>query len=657
MQDTSKHLILGTAGHIDHGKTALIKAMTGIDCDTHAEEKQRGITINLGFAHIDLPSGNAVSVVDVPGHKDFIHTMVAGASGIDFVLLVIAADSGIMPQTREHLQIMQMLNISQGVISLTKTDLVDTDIIELAREEVSDFTKGTFLEHSPVVPVSAVTGEGIQELIAAIEACAASVAQRPQGEVFRLFIDRIFTVSGFGTVVTGSVISGMLGTGDQAYLLPGRKKLRVRRLERHGREVERVVAGDRASINLVGLNREDFRRGMIVSDRELNATTMIDAQLTLFNHARKIALWSDVIFLLGTYEVQARVHLLDKNSAAGGDTALVQVHLPVPCNISIGDRFIIRSTSNDVTMGGGEVIDASPLHHRRRPSKLITNLEKIAEGKLTELIAAEVRKKRNVLSAAEIAEKLNSAPDEVKNVIREGVPDDIVAQNAGRTLYLITKKEYKRFLETIMKNITTYHRRNPLDAGGRTIQELIGVLGIDPSGGSEDFIQALLDKMVQEGRLKPVGSTWAAMEHNVVIAADMQENIEKVDGFLKGFGMKVPLAAEIDAFAEKKGIDQKSLNQILRYLTEKKRIYRMEGDTLHAENVDPARIKLLKVLSETPEGLTVAQFRDLVADNRKICLRLFALFDSEKITERKGNVRVITEKGRKFLANAEARKL
>ncbi|GAF81050.1 unnamed protein product, partial [marine sediment metagenome] len=366
--------------------------------------------------------------------------------------------------------------------------------------------------------------------------------------------------------------------------------LRVRRLERHGSEVDSVIAGDRASLNLVGLNRDDFKRGMIISDRELNDTTMIDAQLTLFHHAPKISIWSDVLFLLGTFEAQARAHLLDSNSAAGGDSALVQIHLPVSCNISIGDRFIIRSTSSDVTMGGGEVIDASPLHHRRRPSKLITNLEKIAEGKLTELIAAEVRKTKNVLLHTEIAEKLFNTPAEVKAVIQEGMPDDIVVRSTDETAYLITKNVYEQFLETILKNITAYHKRNPLDAGGRTIQDLIGVLGIGASERSEDFIRLLLDKLMHEGKLKQVGSTWAAVEHTVVIASDMQENIEKIDNYLKNFGMKVPLATEIDAFAKKNRIESKSLNQILRYLTEKKRLYRMEGDTLHADIVNPVRI-------------------------------------------------------------------
>lgn len=651
-QESQKHLILGTAGHIDHGKTALIKAMTGIDCDTHAQEKQRGITINLGFAHLNLPSGNAISIIDVPGHKDFIHTMVSGASGIDFVLMVIAADSGIMPQTREHLQIAQMLKITCGVIALTKIDLVEEDIAELAKEEIADFTKGTFLENAAVVPVSSVTGEGIPQLISAIEECTETVTQRPRGEIFRLFIDRIFSKSGFGTIVTGSVVSGTLHTGDHAYLLPSGKKLRVRRLEKHGKEVQSVVAGDRASLNLVGLEREDFKRGMIISDRTLKKTAMIDARLTMFNHAKKATIWSEAIFLLGTYEAQIKIHLIDKNSALGGDTALVQIHLPKPSNISIGDRFIIRSTSSDITLGGGEVIDAAPLHHRRRPEKLITTLGKIAEGKLPELIAVEVRKTKNAIHYHDVAERLNLASSEVMEMIKAGLPDDIMVNTYNDSAYLITKKEYQHYQETILKNMKAHHKRNPLEEGGRTIKDLIGVLGISSTESGSEFIRILLNKLVDEKKLKQVGNTWASVEHEVVISSNVKEYLDLMDNYLKGFGMKVPLATEIESFARKNELDSKTLNQIMRYLVDKKRIYKIESDYLHSEIVDKTRIKLLKVLSKTPDGLTVAQFRDLVADNRKICLRLFTLYDSEGFTIRRGDVRVITEKGRTLLSES-----
>jgi selenocysteine-specific elongation factor len=287
-----KHLILGTAGHVDHGKTALVKALTGIDCDTHKEEKRRGITINLGFAHLTLASGDTVGIVDVPGHRDFVHTMVAGACGIDCVLMVIAADSGVMPQTREHLAICDILGIRAGIIAVTRVDLVDETALAGVREEISRFKKGTFLENSPVVDVSPVTGRGIETCKAVIAETLMHVPDRRTGTVFRMFIDRIFSVSGFGTVVTGSVKSGKVSIGQTAYLLPPHKELRVRRIERYGAEVAEVTAGDRASLNLVGLSKEEFERGMLVSDRPLATTTLLDVRLHLFDHTKPLGRWS-----------------------------------------------------------------------------------------------------------------------------------------------------------------------------------------------------------------------------------------------------------------------------------------------------------------------------------------------------------------------------
>jgi selenocysteine-specific elongation factor len=326
-----KHLIMGTAGHVDHGKTSLVKALTRIDCDTHVEEKKRGITIHLGFAHLDLGDGETLGIVDVPGHKDFIHTMVGGASGIDFVLLVIAADSGIMPQTREHLNIMRILGIKRGIIVLTKADLVDTELLAMVREEVRELVAGTFLENAPMVDVSAKTGAGLEALQDAIRTLVQQSEAKPEAGVFRLFVDRIFTVSGFGTVVTGSVLSGKVRTGDTLYLLPGKEDgYRVRRLERHGAEVSEIVAWDRSSINLVGLEKADFRRGMLLSDRLLRASTMIDARLEIYEPEVALGHWSQVIFHVGTHEQQARLHLLDKDKLKAGETALVQIHLREP---------------------------------------------------------------------------------------------------------------------------------------------------------------------------------------------------------------------------------------------------------------------------------------------------------------------------------------
>ena len=640
---------MGTAGHIDHGKTALIKALTGVDCDTHKEEKARGITINLGFAHQDLPTGDSIGIVDVPGHHDFVHTMVGGASGIDFALLVVAADAGVMAQTREHLQIMDVLGVRSGLIAVTKIDLVEPEIADIAVDEVTELVEGTFLEGRPVVRVSSVTGQGLNRLTTAIADVAGALEDRPAGEVFRLFVDRIFTVRGFGTVVTGSVTSGTLRVGDTSYLLPGDKELRVRRLERHGKETDQARAGDRASINLVGLNRQDFHRGMIISDRLLRSTTMLDGKLRLFQYGKSLDLWNRAIFHLGTYEQQARVHLIESNQLTGGQTGLVQIHLDAPCVVQFGDRFVIRSTSNDVTIGGGEVIDAAPLHHRRRPEKLIRNMARIADGRVPELIAAEVRKHFRPIGHKEIADLLNISANVVRETVTCSLSEEVVRYDSGGEIYLIAKSEHDRLREACLKSITSFHRWHPLEQRGRTVEELMGIVGMAQEPASKAMLRLMLAGLEQEGKLKRVDGSWALADHTLKIGPELDRKVKFVAGFLRTCGVHTPLTSELTRSAGKQGIDERELKQILQYLIRKQQVYLIEENYLHASVVDRCRQSLLTALAGRPEGMTVAQFRDLVKGNRRICLLLFAIYDGEGITRRDGDLRVLTDKGRRAL--------
>jgi selenocysteine-specific elongation factor len=647
----SPHLIMGTAGHVDHGKTAIIKALTGVDCDTHKEEKARGITINLGFAHLDLPSGNSVGIVDVPGHKDFVHTMVGGASGIDFALLVVAADSGVMPQTREHLQVMDLLGIQRGLTVITRIDLAEEDIVLMAGEETRDLVKGTFLEGSPLINVSSITGEGIDELRAAIDTLTQAVPTRPAGEVFRMFIDRIFSVSGFGSVVTGSVSSGSLSTGDTAYLLPANKdKLRVRRIERHGQEVDSVVAGDRASINLVGLHREDFTRGMLVSDRRMRSTQLVDARIRLFPHARRLGLWNQVVFHLGTFENPARVHLLDKDALGGGETALAQIHFTRPCVTLHGDKFVMRNSSGTHTLGGGEIVDADPLHHRRRPPQLVENLAKVAEGGLTNLIIAEVRKQFGAVSAKEIADSLNIARDAVIDAITDDTSNDIRCYTTDSHMLLIMRSEDDKLAAAVTKGIAAYHARHPLEDRGRTADELMGRAGIERDTSGALMLRQLLDSMVQDGRLRVVGRTWSLAEHAPAVDPETKRQIDTIESYLARCGMKTPLRSELSVLAGKARMDPRQLDEILRHLVSAGKAYFIEGEYLSGGIVDKARLALLQALEARTDGMTVAEFRDLVKGNRKICLLLLAIYDKEGTTKRQDDTRVITDKGRAYLA-------
>jgi selenocysteine-specific elongation factor len=644
-----KHLILGTAGHVDHGKTALVKALTGIDCDTHKEEKRRGITINLGFAHLTLQSGDTIGIIDVPGHRDFIHTMVSGANGIDLALLVVAADGGVMPQTREHVRIMELLGIRTGVIALTRIDLTTPDVAELCAGEVADFVKGTFLEQAPVVRVSAVTGEGLDALRAALFTSAAGASERPAGEGFRMYIDRIFSVAGFGTVVTGSALSGALKTGEPAYLLPSGREVRVRRLERYGQEVTEVRAGDRASLNLAGITREEFVRGMMVADRLLRTTSMVDARITLFESSHKLQLWSQVIFLMGTLESQARIHLIDRNFLPPGTPGIVQIHLSDPFAPQFGDRFVLRSSSGDMTLGGGEIIDAAPLHHRRRPEILVDRLERLASGDQAGFIAEEVRKQHGPVTTAGLAEKLNLTAGEITAAL-ESLPGDIDSIVVGNNQRLYIPHAVYQEIETrCVRAIEAYHRENPMAGEGKTVEDLYGQTGLKNGHDDMLFLRQLLDALHKRGILKPVKNTWALATHAVRVSKEFEAQIRFIEEFLKKSNMKIPLQSDFEAAAAKAGMDRNALKQAVRYLMNKGRIIGLEGSYIHGDIAARCRRALMDKLKAVPEGITVAQFRDLVEGNRKICIALLTLFEAEGITERQGDVRVITEKGRTLI--------
>lgn len=644
-----KHIIMGTAGHVDHGKTALVKALTNFDCDTHPEEKKRGITINLGFSHLDLDNGNSLGIVDVPGHKDFVHTMVGGASGIDFVCLVIAADSGVMLQTREHLQILNILGVKTGLVVLTKTDLVDSEILELAKEEIKEFVAGTCLENCPIVEVSAKTGQGIDDLRKQLTEISKQISERSAGKVFRLFVDRIFTVSGFGTVVTGSVLTGQLAKDQKAYLLPGiNDELRARRVERHGKEVEAVKAGDRASINLLGLNKESFKRGMVVSDRQLKETQMIDVRLKLFPNSPKFGLWTQVVFHVGTYEKQAKVHLIDKDVALGGETVLAQVHLDAPVVLLHGDKFVIRNSSSDITLGGGEVIDAAPLHHRRRSEKSVKEVKSIAQGELAQLVFAEAHKRYAAVSSQDIADILNIAPEEVLSVINKGVPEDIVKYFADSEAILIVKPKHEQFIKSILSVIKGFHRRNPLSDKGISKAELMGTLGVGEGTAAEKLLVLVLADLEKQNLVSRKNKNWTIFGHQVELSEKMKRDMGLIEGYLKSTGMQTPLMSEIETIARKNSISDKDLKQILHFLIKSGRAYKINDDYLHSSVVNSCRQKLLQKLAQTKQGLKVADFRDLVSGNRKICLLLLAQYDNEGVTKRAGDFRVITEKGAKY---------
>ncbi|MDX9929690.1 MAG: selenocysteine-specific translation elongation factor [Bacteroidales bacterium] len=654
-----KHIIIGTAGHIDHGKTSLIRLLTGTDCDTHIEEKQRGITINLGFTHLDLPGGDSVGIIDVPGHKDFINTMIGGACGIDMVLLVIAADSGIMPQTVEHINIITALGIGRGVVALTKTDLVDEELVEMARYEISEFLKNSALRNAPVIGVSSHTGQGKEDLLSAIETLMTEIEDKEPGSLFRMYIDRLFSVKGFGSVVTGSVLGGCLKAGEDVFLLPGdRKKLRIRSLERHGKQVDRVTRGDRAAINLIGLGKEDFERGQLISNRQIEGTIMADAYISLFNDVPALSLWSNVTFITGTFECQARIHLLNRDSMPAGSDAIVQIHLGRKAVLVNRDRFVLRNSSADRTLGGGYIIDSSPLHHRKRTPQLIETLSSLCVNMLTESSLAEnvamlLRREFRPMTIDEVAERLNLSGDDVKAAFQDNRDDFIVYPNDGGEI-IISEKCEKNYMAGILRSLQEFHDKNPLLDKGLETGDIAGKLGLSDIKAGKTYLQLILEKMAGDNLIGRVRNTWTIYGHRPQLDARTLEHLKWLEDDIIGYGEGKPVVEEIEERALARGINRADLSQYISFLGNAGKLKFCGSDFLHVSIADKYRIVLLKSLTSAEKGLSIPEFKELIPGTKRFRALLGEILEKEKLirydlqSECESRI-TITAKGREWI--------
>jgi selenocysteine-specific elongation factor len=657
-----KHLIIGTAGHIDHGKTSLIRMLTGIDCDTHKEEKERGITINLGFSYLNLPGGESVGIIDVPGHKDFINTMIGGACGIDMVMLVIAADSGIMPQTVEHMNIITALGIKNGVVALTKSDLVDEELIEMAEFEITDFLSKTHLNDAPIVRVSAFTGKGREELTRAIASAISGIEERETGNLFRMYIDRIFSVKGFGSVVTGSVMSGSLSTGQDVFLLPGNKqKIRVRSIERHGITVERAIAGDRAAINLIGLKREDFERGMILCDKPVESTQMIDAWVQLFDKDISLTIWSNIIFISGTFECQARMHLLNKDKVRENEDAIVQIHLSKPAILFSKDKFIIRNSSEDKTLGGGYIIEPSPLHHRRRTAKLTDELTKLSTGILKEdnlgaMINAALKKEFRPFTAEELADKLNLSLSEI--ISEPEKPDTgIVVYKPGQQTLLINDQFDVSFGNKTINIIAEHHKKNPLFAGGLEVGEIAGKLGLSGLANGKLYLDLLLKKLQATGKLDTTSNTWIIKSHKPNFDKKSLEEIEWLEKEILNYGENKPVLSELEEKGSNRNIPKHKIKSYLTYLTGNWKIQFFKSEFIHTDILKKYRELVLSRLAENENGIEIMAFKESLGTKRLRAFLIQILEFEKLIRMETGSVETrlfITDAGKKFITQKQS---
>lgn len=619
-----RYIILGTAGHIDHGKSALVKALTGTDPDRLKEEKERGITIDLGFADLGYPDGLTIGIVDVPGHERLVRNMLAGAGGIDLVVLVIAADEGIMPQSREHLYICDLLKIKSGLIVITKADLVESDWLELMKDEVKNFVKGTFLEGAPVVPVSSKTMFNMDVLKEEIRKVALKVEPKPTRGLFRLPIDRVFTMKGFGTVITGTALSGSISVDDAVEILPSNIKSRVRGLHSHGKPIQIAYAGQRVAINLQGTEKEELKRGdAVVVPGRFMPTKIIDAKIELLRDSPALKNKSLVHFHLATSETVARVILYEKNELKPGETGYCQFRLQDPVVSTSGDRYIIRRFSPVETIGGGEIFDPSP--PKRRQKDIAAVLTVFEEGSLGDKISLKVL--QSGLHGISVISLEGWIKAETP-VIREAV--ETLRKNGLLLIVedvLIHKTVFDHFREKVLQTLKNFHAKNPLKSG-MPKEELRASFKIDSRlfGG---LIASLNDIVMEKEiiRLKTFSTVLSQAEETLKT---------RILDLLQKNEFQPPSKEELSQSLK---LDQKHLSDILKLLGKEGSLIRI-SDSMYLTSSAYNRMiaDLRNFFSKKPE-MTVAEFRDILGTTRKYALPILEYLDSNKVTLRVGDIR------------------
>ncbi|HMK61352.1 MAG TPA: selenocysteine-specific translation elongation factor [Dissulfurispiraceae bacterium] len=623
-----KSVILGTAGHIDHGKSSLVKALTGVDPDRLKEEKERGITIDLGFANLSFPEDNlSVGIVDVPGHERLIKNMLAGAGGIDIVLLVIAADEGVMPQSREHLAICELLKIKAGIAVITKADLVDEDWIQLVSEDVRKFVSGTFLANADIIAVSAKTGLNLDILIQKIRTLAAQVSPKLVDGIFRLPIDRVFTLKGFGTVVTGTALSGTISLDSQVEILPSGIKSKVRGLQTHGRAVDKAYAGQRTGLNLQGVDRELLRRGdVVVMPERFVPTLAIDAKLEMLNDAPTVKSRSRVHFYTGTSETVARIIIYGNEEVKAGESCYCQFRLEEPVVTLSGDRYIIRRFSPLETIGGGSILDPHPV---RRKKKMGTgDLRLFETGTLQEKIETlAARFGAQGCKVAQIEGWFHVNLPEITSTIDKLISKGLLLKTHG---VLFHRQSFHNFASVLKSALAKFHVENPLK-GGMPKEELKAKLRSETGAGDDIFEllakieDVVLDKEIV--RLKKFKVALTTADNNLR---------EKITSMLNKDGFQPPSKPEL---AKALAVSESEAGDLLKLLSQEGALVRINDSVFVSSEQYDKMISLLRAFYLRKPEMTVAEFRDLLGTTRKFALPFLEYLDSNKITLRIGDIR------------------
>jgi selenocysteine-specific elongation factor len=629
-----KSIVVGTAGHIDHGKTALVKALTGIDADRLEEEKRRGITIDLGFAHMDLPAADGgtlhLGFVDVPGHERFVRNMLAGVGGIDLVLFVIAADESIKPQTREHFDILQLLGVSRGITVLTKSDAIDPETLDVVRLEVEEFLRGTFLEapRAPIVAVSSLTGAGVDELKRAIATAAGNVQARDSEALARLPIDRVFSMKGFGTVVTGTLISGTICRDEELEVFPGGERVRVRGVQVHGHDADKAMAGQRTAVNLAGANTAGLARGMMLAPPDtFAATNVIDVKIRLLaSAARSLKHQSRVHFHCNTMETVAEIVLHEKKDIARGTEVLARLKLRAAALLLPGDRFIIRQFSPVITIGGGVVLDAAPTSRKFLPDR---NLEIFAGTDRAEKILARIaRRSFHGITIADLVKESSWRRGTIESAITGLQTRQVI--RVGEVL--LSSAAWEGIKMQMVSALDEFHRRNPL-VGGINKGELRA-----QAGASEVVFQAILQQLVQERRLAVSGDLVSLAGRGVVMKDEEAESKKKIEDAFAAAALKVPALNEVLAGLK---IDKVRAQKIVTLLLRDKVLTKVSDELVfHRSALEDLR-KRVSAHKAKSATIDVATFKELTGVSRKYAIPLLEYLDRERVTKRVGDLRQI----------------
>jgi len=624
--------VVGTAGHIDHGKSALVKALTGTDPDRLEEEKRRGMTIDLGFAHFDLPSGRRVGIVDVPGHERLIRNMLAGASGIDLVLLVVAADEGVMPQTREHLDILRFLRLERGIVVLNKVDLVtDPEWLSLVTEDVRALVAGTFLEGAPVVSVSARTGAGLPDLVEAIEAALVHASPRQVDAPARMPIDRSFTMAGFGTVVTGTLWAGRVRTGDTLELLPPGRAVRVRHVQSHGVSVNEAVAGQRAALNVVGATKDDIQRGhVLATPGSQQPTALLDVRVRLLAGAPPLGHHERVRVYIGADEVIGRVRLLDRSRLGPGEAGVAQLRLERPAVAARGDAFVLRRYSPMVTIGGGEVVTPHAVLRRRGQAAAAAVASEEASGFEERLEAALISAGRSGATVDLLAQELGTSPDRVAAQVQAWAATTQVIDLRGR---LFAGDASRRIEDGVLRALTAYHETTPWRRGMPREELKTQVFG----SGDDRLYGHALDTLAARGEIAlEDGFARLAAFAPRRSAPELAARDKLDDAFRRG--QYAPPSRE-DALATV--ADRAAAQRMLQALLDEGVLVGVGDEIIfHREVLEEIQKRVLAHIAAHGE-ITVAALRDDLGSSRKYALTVLEHFDAIRLTKRVGDKRVL----------------